>query len=199
MEITPEPWQLLLLTTTALSIRMTTYFSNWHQFFACAGAATAVGDVSQCIQSNARRHDNHLQLCRVQRMMRGQKTKVLAEGRHPSPHFPIFCWEERSSFCDKRNPLVLFSVNLSELWELLLGDHQIRLLGSMLVTVVNGDIISPFRKRVLDQTSERVISKHTSESTKDWLRPGPGQSWSASPLDPNIQIFNGVSWFFLWL
>lgn len=63
----------------------------------------------------------------------------------------------------------------------------------MLVTVISGDIISPFRQWGFDQTSERVISKHTSESTKDWLGPGPGQSWNASPLDPNIQIFNGLS------
>lgn len=55
-----------------------------------AGAATAVGGVSQRIQDNARRHDNHLQLCRVQKMMRGQKTKVLAEGWCLRSHIPIF-------------------------------------------------------------------------------------------------------------
>ncbi|XP_029681523.1 rho guanine nucleotide exchange factor 39 [Takifugu rubripes] len=51
------------------------------EFEQMSRAATTVGGVSQRIQNNARHHDNHLQLCRVQKMMRGQKTKVLAKGR----------------------------------------------------------------------------------------------------------------------
>uniref|UniRef100_H3C560 Rho guanine nucleotide exchange factor (GEF) 39 n=1 Tax=Tetraodon nigroviridis TaxID=99883 RepID=H3C560_TETNG len=51
------------------------------EFELVSRSATAVNDISQRIQSNARRHNNHLQLCRVQKMLKGQKTKVLAEGR----------------------------------------------------------------------------------------------------------------------
>lgn len=44
------------------------------------GAVTAICDVSQRIQDNTRRHENHLQLCRVQKLLKGRKTKVLAAG-----------------------------------------------------------------------------------------------------------------------
>lgn len=45
-----------------------------------AGAVTSVSEVSRRIQDNARSHENHLQLCRVQKLLKGQKTKVLAAG-----------------------------------------------------------------------------------------------------------------------
>jgi hypothetical protein len=39
-----------------------------------------ISEVSQRIQDNARSHDNHLQLRRVQRLLKGRKTKVEAPG-----------------------------------------------------------------------------------------------------------------------
>lgn len=53
------------------------------QMFVCVfavGAVTAVCEVSQRIQNNTRCHQNHLQLCRVQKLLKGRKTKVLASG-----------------------------------------------------------------------------------------------------------------------
>uniref|UniRef100_A0A3Q0T5M2 Rho guanine nucleotide exchange factor (GEF) 39 n=1 Tax=Amphilophus citrinellus TaxID=61819 RepID=A0A3Q0T5M2_AMPCI len=44
-------------------------------------AMTAVCEVSQRIQDNTRHHENHLELCRVQKLLKGRKTKVLAAGR----------------------------------------------------------------------------------------------------------------------
>uniref|UniRef100_A0A8C9RVQ8 Rho guanine nucleotide exchange factor (GEF) 39 n=1 Tax=Scleropages formosus TaxID=113540 RepID=A0A8C9RVQ8_SCLFO len=46
-----------------------------------SGAVKAVSEVAQRIQDNARSHENHLQLRRVQRLLKGRKTKVLAPGR----------------------------------------------------------------------------------------------------------------------
>ncbi|XP_029317990.1 rho guanine nucleotide exchange factor 39 isoform X2 [Cottoperca gobio] len=51
------------------------------EFQQLSSAVTAVCDVSQRIQNNTRRHENHLQLCRVQKLLKGRKTKVLAAGR----------------------------------------------------------------------------------------------------------------------
>lgn len=53
------------------------------QMFVCVfavGAVTAVSKVSQRIQNNTQCHENHLQLCRVQKLLKGRKTKVLAAG-----------------------------------------------------------------------------------------------------------------------
>ena len=44
------------------------------------GAVTALCEVSQRIENNTRHHENHLQLCRVQKLLKGRKTKVLAAG-----------------------------------------------------------------------------------------------------------------------
>ncbi|MBN3307964.1 ARG39 factor, partial [Amia calva] len=44
-------------------------------------AVRAVSEVSQHIQDNARSHENHLQMIRVQKLLKGRKTKVLASGR----------------------------------------------------------------------------------------------------------------------
>ncbi|CAI5635432.1 rho guanine nucleotide exchange factor 39 [Oreochromis niloticus] len=44
-------------------------------------AMTAVCEVSQRIDDNTRRHENHLELCRVQKLLKGRKMKVLAPGR----------------------------------------------------------------------------------------------------------------------
>ncbi|XP_037552021.1 rho guanine nucleotide exchange factor 39, partial [Nematolebias whitei] len=44
-------------------------------------ATAAVSEVSQRIHDNTQRHENHLQLCRVQKLLKGRKTKVLAAGR----------------------------------------------------------------------------------------------------------------------
>lgn len=49
-------------------------------FFCAAGAVAAVEELHQRIQNNTRRHENHLQLCRVQKLLKGRKTKVLAAG-----------------------------------------------------------------------------------------------------------------------
>ncbi|XP_023151654.1 rho guanine nucleotide exchange factor 39 isoform X2 [Amphiprion ocellaris] len=51
------------------------------EFEQLARAVTAVCEVSRRIQDNARCHENHLQLCRVQKLLKGRKTKVLATGR----------------------------------------------------------------------------------------------------------------------
>ncbi|XP_074554445.1 rho guanine nucleotide exchange factor 39 isoform X1 [Halichoeres trimaculatus] len=51
------------------------------EFQQIARAVDAVCEVSQRIQNNTRRHENHLQLCRVQKLLKGRKTKVLAAGR----------------------------------------------------------------------------------------------------------------------
>ncbi|XP_035482151.2 rho guanine nucleotide exchange factor 39 isoform X2 [Scophthalmus maximus] len=51
------------------------------EFEQLSRAVTAVGKVSQRIQNNTRRHENHLQLCRVQKLLKGRSTKVLAAGR----------------------------------------------------------------------------------------------------------------------
>nr|XP_019955374.1 PREDICTED: rho guanine nucleotide exchange factor 39 [Paralichthys olivaceus] len=51
------------------------------EFEQLSRAVTAVSDVSQRIQNNTRRHENHLQLCRVQKLLKGRSTKVLAAGR----------------------------------------------------------------------------------------------------------------------
>ncbi|XP_034019444.1 rho guanine nucleotide exchange factor 39 [Thalassophryne amazonica] len=51
------------------------------EFQQLSRAMSAVCDVSQHILDNTRCHDNHLQLCRVQKLLKGRKTKVLAAGR----------------------------------------------------------------------------------------------------------------------
>ncbi|XP_071397116.1 rho guanine nucleotide exchange factor 39 [Centroberyx affinis] len=51
------------------------------EFQQLSRAVTAVSEVSQRIQDNARSHENHLQLRRVQKLLKGRKTKVLAAGR----------------------------------------------------------------------------------------------------------------------
>ncbi|XP_063761137.1 rho guanine nucleotide exchange factor 39 isoform X1 [Eleginops maclovinus] len=51
------------------------------EFLQLSSAVTAICGVSQRIQDNTRRHENHLQLCRVQKLLKGRKTKVLAAGR----------------------------------------------------------------------------------------------------------------------
>ncbi|XP_058479476.1 rho guanine nucleotide exchange factor 39 isoform X1 [Solea solea] len=51
------------------------------EFEQLSRAVTAVCEVSQRIENNTRRHENHLQLCRVQRLLKGRSTKVLAAGR----------------------------------------------------------------------------------------------------------------------
>ncbi|CAL8277955.1 unnamed protein product, partial [Gadus morhua 'NCC'] len=48
------------------------------EFQQLSGAARAVSEVSCRIQDNARSHQNHLQLLRVQRLLKGRRTKVLA-------------------------------------------------------------------------------------------------------------------------
>ncbi|XP_023274498.1 rho guanine nucleotide exchange factor 39 isoform X2 [Seriola lalandi dorsalis] len=51
------------------------------EFQQLSKAVTAVSEVSHRIQNNTRCHENHLQLCRVQKLLKGRKTKVLAAGR----------------------------------------------------------------------------------------------------------------------
>nr|XP_046234811.1 rho guanine nucleotide exchange factor 39 [Scatophagus argus] len=51
------------------------------EFQQISRAVTAICAMSQQIKKNAERHENHLQLCRVQKMLKGRKTKVLAAGR----------------------------------------------------------------------------------------------------------------------
>ncbi|KAM4711881.1 rho guanine nucleotide exchange factor 39 isoform 2-T3 [Anableps anableps] len=51
------------------------------EFEQLSRAVDAVCEVSQRIQDNAQCHENHLQLCRVQKLLKGRKTRVLAPGR----------------------------------------------------------------------------------------------------------------------
>ncbi|XP_061085757.1 rho guanine nucleotide exchange factor 39 isoform X1 [Conger conger] len=52
-----------------------------HEFPQLSGAVKAISAVAQRIQDNARSQENHLQLLRVQKLLKGRKTKVLAPGR----------------------------------------------------------------------------------------------------------------------
>lgn len=45
-----------------------------------AEAVKAVSEVAQRIQDNAHRHENHLQLRRVQKQLKGRKSRILAPG-----------------------------------------------------------------------------------------------------------------------
>lgn len=51
------------------------------EFQQLSRAESEIGQVSDRIQDNHRRHQNHLQLCRVQKLLIGRKTKVLVPGR----------------------------------------------------------------------------------------------------------------------
>nr|XP_057925005.1 rho guanine nucleotide exchange factor 39 isoform X2 [Doryrhamphus excisus] len=51
------------------------------EFQQLSRAVAAVELLHQRIQKNTRRHENHLQLCRVQKLLKGRKTKVLAAER----------------------------------------------------------------------------------------------------------------------
>ncbi|XP_056281182.1 rho guanine nucleotide exchange factor 39 isoform X2 [Pseudoliparis swirei] len=51
------------------------------EFQQLSSAVTAVDGVFRRIQKNGRCHENHLQLCRVQKLLKGQKTKLSAPGR----------------------------------------------------------------------------------------------------------------------
>lgn len=67
-------------------------------------AVTAICEVSQRIQNNTRCHENHLQLCRVQKLLKGRKTKVLAAGRNLWSHIPMISSKNHlhllsTSFC----------------------------------------------------------------------------------------------------
>ncbi|XP_072233316.1 rho guanine nucleotide exchange factor 39 isoform X2 [Leuresthes tenuis] len=55
--------------------------SDHPEFGQLSRAVTAVCEVSQRIRENTRCHENHLQLCRVQKLLKGRKTRVLASGR----------------------------------------------------------------------------------------------------------------------
>lgn len=44
------------------------------------GAVSAVSKVAQRIQDDARSHENHLQLQRIQKLLKGRKTRLLAPG-----------------------------------------------------------------------------------------------------------------------
>lgn len=55
-------------------------FANTNVCVFAVGAVTEVCAVSQRIQKNVQCHENHLQLCRVQKLLKGRKTKVLAAG-----------------------------------------------------------------------------------------------------------------------
>ncbi|XP_061769212.1 rho guanine nucleotide exchange factor 39 isoform X1 [Nerophis ophidion] len=51
------------------------------EFQQLSRAVAAVELLHQRIQNNTRCHENHLQLCRVQKLLKGRKTKVFAAGR----------------------------------------------------------------------------------------------------------------------
>ncbi|XP_050963077.1 rho guanine nucleotide exchange factor 39 [Labeo rohita] len=51
------------------------------EFQQLSKAVNAVSEVAQRIQDNARSHENHLQLSRVQKQLKGRKTRILTPGR----------------------------------------------------------------------------------------------------------------------
>uniref|UniRef100_A0A8C1IJ50 Rho guanine nucleotide exchange factor (GEF) 39 n=1 Tax=Cyprinus carpio TaxID=7962 RepID=A0A8C1IJ50_CYPCA len=51
------------------------------EFQQLSKAVKAVSEVAQRIQDNARNHENHLQLRRVQKQLKGRKTRILTPGR----------------------------------------------------------------------------------------------------------------------
>ncbi|XP_059361057.1 rho guanine nucleotide exchange factor 39-like [Carassius carassius] len=51
------------------------------EFQQLSKAVKAVSEVAQRIQDNARSHENHLQLRRVQKQLKGRKTRILTPGR----------------------------------------------------------------------------------------------------------------------
>nr|XP_055046171.1 rho guanine nucleotide exchange factor 39 [Misgurnus anguillicaudatus] len=51
------------------------------EFQQLSKAVKAVSEVAQRIQDNAHRHENHLQLRRVQKQLKGRKTRILVPGR----------------------------------------------------------------------------------------------------------------------
>ncbi|XP_016390544.1 rho guanine nucleotide exchange factor 39-like isoform X2 [Sinocyclocheilus rhinocerous] len=51
------------------------------EFQQLSKAVKAVSEVTQRIQDNARSHENHLQLRRVQKQLKGRKTRILTPGR----------------------------------------------------------------------------------------------------------------------
>ncbi|XP_067861429.1 rho guanine nucleotide exchange factor 39 isoform X2 [Heptranchias perlo] len=51
------------------------------EFQQLTSAVKAVSEVSQHVQDQARRHENYLQMLRVQKLLKGQRSKVLAPGR----------------------------------------------------------------------------------------------------------------------
>uniref|UniRef100_A0A4W4GMA9 DH domain-containing protein n=1 Tax=Electrophorus electricus TaxID=8005 RepID=A0A4W4GMA9_ELEEL len=51
------------------------------EFQQLSSAVAAVSEVAQRIQDNARSHENHLQLRRVQKLLKGRTTRLLAPGR----------------------------------------------------------------------------------------------------------------------
>ncbi|XP_052372230.1 LOW QUALITY PROTEIN: rho guanine nucleotide exchange factor 39-like [Oncorhynchus keta] len=53
---------------------------DYPEFQPLSRSVKLISEVSQRIQDNARSHDNHLQLRRVQRLLKGRKTRVEAPG-----------------------------------------------------------------------------------------------------------------------
>ncbi|XP_076861175.1 rho guanine nucleotide exchange factor 39 isoform X1 [Brachyhypopomus gauderio] len=51
------------------------------EFQQLSSAVAAVSEVAQRLQDNARSHENHQQLRRVQKLLKGRKTRLLAPGR----------------------------------------------------------------------------------------------------------------------
>ncbi|XP_072922273.1 rho guanine nucleotide exchange factor 39 isoform X2 [Hemitrygon akajei] len=51
------------------------------EFQQLENAVKAISEASQYIQDQARRHENYLQVLRVQKLLKGQRSKVLAPGR----------------------------------------------------------------------------------------------------------------------
>ncbi|XP_016140047.1 rho guanine nucleotide exchange factor 39-like [Sinocyclocheilus grahami] len=51
------------------------------EFQQLSKAVKAISEVAQRIQDNARSHENHLQLRRVQKQLKGRKTRILTPGR----------------------------------------------------------------------------------------------------------------------
>ncbi|KAM6986344.1 rho guanine nucleotide exchange factor 39 [Aplochiton taeniatus] len=80
-ELLPLPIQRIQQYTHFLRDLTENTSADNPEFQQLSKALNAVSEVSQRIQDNARRHENDLQLQRVQKLLKGRKTKVLAPGR----------------------------------------------------------------------------------------------------------------------
>ncbi|XP_069482772.1 rho guanine nucleotide exchange factor 39 [Ambystoma mexicanum] len=80
-ELLPLPLQRVLQYKHLLRDLTENTSPDTSEFQQLTGAVKALSEVAQYIQDNARSHENYLQVVRVQKLLKGRKTKVLVPGR----------------------------------------------------------------------------------------------------------------------